>query len=119
MPLLIATDGMSWTLTYGSGLQEPGIARIGVSQTDKATMMNQVRADVTNAFEDPTGVYFHVDTPERRMKVHILFGTLAELGSGQESGDFANFVQENEPAMQRLVNQNIENGWEGPLTLIT
>lgn len=81
--------------------------------------MSQVRADVVDAFEDPTGVYFHVDTPERRMKVHVSFGTLAELGSGQEPGDFAKFVQENEPAMQRLVNQNIENGWQGQLTLIT
>lgn len=82
-------------------------------------MINQVRTDVVDAFEDPTGVYFHVDTPERRMKVHVPFATLAELGSGQEPGNFATFVQENEPAMQRLVDQNIENGWEGPLSLIT
>ena len=82
-------------------------------------MMNQVRADVANAFEDPTGVYFHVDTPERRMKVHVPFATLAELGSGQKPGDFAAFVQENEPAIQRLVDQNIETGWKGPLSLIT
>ena len=81
--------------------------------------MNQVRADVSDAFEDPTGVYLHVDTPEWRMKVHVPFATLAELGSGQQPGDYAKFVQENEPAMQRLVNQNIESGWQGPVSLIT
>lgn len=80
--------------------------------------MSEVRADVSNAFEDPTGVYFHADMTGRTMKVHILAETLKDMGSGMQSGEYAKFVQENEAAMQRLVDEAIERGWDGPLTLI-
>ena len=80
--------------------------------------MSEVRADVATAFEDPTGVFFHVEMPGRRMKVHVSTAALAEMGSGEKSGDFSKFVQENQPVIQHLVNEAVENGWQGPFSLI-
>lgn len=101
-----------------SRLRAASAARMSRRRNHGTIIMNEVRADVDTAFEDPTGVFFHVETPGRRMKVHAPFATLAELGSGEGSGDFAKFVRENEPIMQRLVDEGIGNGWKGPLALI-
>lgn len=80
--------------------------------------MSEVRADVANAFEDPAGVFFHVEMTGRRPRVHVSKETLEELGSGTASGDYARFVQENEAAIQKLVDEGVEGGWTGPLVLI-
>jgi hypothetical protein len=80
--------------------------------------MSEVRADVANAFEDPTGVVFHVEMPGRRVKVHVTTEALAELGAGQDAGERSAFVQENQPAMQHLVDEGVESGWESTLDLM-
>ena len=80
--------------------------------------MGELRADVTTAFENPIGVIFHVEMPGRRMMAQISCASLVGLGSGQAPGELSKFVQENQPAMQRLVDEGVESGWKGPLELM-
>ena len=80
--------------------------------------MSDTRADVTDAFDNGTGVVFHLEMPGRRVMVHVPTATLSELGAGEGAGDRVEFVRHNEAAIQLLVDEGVASGWAGPVHLM-